>query len=182
MSVKVFVTVTGADKKLFKGESLQKGFENKIPVVGLDFGFLVPHDPASGQASGKRQHQPIVFTKEWGASSSRFYAAAYANEVLPSVIFEIYKTSPSGVQQVDHTIKLTDATLSEVSDSLFLGQPGGPPVDSRDLQQITFIFKKIEIDSVATTVEGDTIVADMIATEHPVLLMRPLRFRTRGAS
>lgn len=28
-----------------------------------------PRDPASGQATGKRQHKPISVTKEWSASS-----------------------------------------------------------------------------------------------------------------
>ena len=156
MPIKIFATFTGAKQGAFKGESTQKGFEHKIPGVGLAFGVLVPHDAASGQVSGKRQHQPIVFTKEWGASSPQFYAAAYTNEVLTSVLFEVYKTSPSGIQQVDHTIKLTNATISEVKDTLFLGQAGGPPVDSRDLQAITLTFQKIEI----TSVTGGTTAVD----------------------
>jgi type VI secretion system secreted protein Hcp len=156
MSTQIFATVTGAKQGPFKGESTQKGSENKIPGVGLTFGATVPHDQATGQASGKRQQQPVVFTKEWGASSPQFYVAAYTNEVLTTVLFEVYKTSPVGVQQVDHTVKLTNASLSLVHDSLFLGPTGGPLVDSRDLQQISFTFQKIEI----TSVTGGTTAVD----------------------
>jgi type VI secretion system Hcp family effector len=28
-----------------------------------------PRDPASGQATGKRQHKPVRITKEWGAAT-----------------------------------------------------------------------------------------------------------------
>jgi len=148
MPTQIFATVTGAKQGAFKGESTQKGFEKKIPGVGLTFGVLIPNDVATGQASGKRQHQPIVFTKEWGASSPQFFVAAYTNEVLTTVLFEVYKTAPNGVQQVDHTVTLTNATLNAVQDSLFVGQAGGPLLDSRDLQQISFTFQKIEIASV----------------------------------
>ncbi len=148
MPRQIFATVTGAKQGPFKGESTQKSFENKIPGVGLSFGVTSPHDANTGQATGKRQHQPIVFTKEWGVSSPQFYAAAYTNETLTTVLFEVYTTSPAGIQRVDHTVKLTNAILSAVQDSLLLGESGGPVIDTRDLQQISFVFEKIEIASV----------------------------------
>lgn len=33
-----------------------------------------PRDLATGQASGKRQHQPVTFVKEWGAATPRLSA------------------------------------------------------------------------------------------------------------
>ena len=156
MSTQIFATVTGAKQGVFKGESTQKGFENKIPCVGFNYGVTVPHDQATGQASGKRQHEPVSITREWGASSPQFFAAAYTNEVLTTVLIEVFTTAANGVQQVDHTVTLTNATLSAVEDSLFLGQTGGPVVDSRELQQISFTFQKIEI----TSVTGGTSAVD----------------------
>jgi len=148
MAVQIFATVTGAKQGVFKGESTQRLFENKIPGVVLNFGVISPRDPATGQVTGKRQHQPIVFTKEWGVSSPQFLEAAYTNETLTTVLFEVYTTSPTGIQRVDHTVKLTNASISSVLDSLSLGQSGGPVIDSRDLQQISFVFQKIEVTSV----------------------------------
>jgi type VI secretion system secreted protein Hcp len=149
MPTQIYATVTGAKQGPFKGELTQKPFDNKIPGVGLNFGVISPYDSASGHATGKkRQHQPIVFTKEWGVSSPQFYIAAYTNEMLTTVLFEIYTTSPAGIQRVDHTVKLTNATVSAVLDTLALGESGGPVIDTRDLQQISFVFQKIEITSV----------------------------------
>ncbi len=33
-----------------------------------------PRDAASGQASGKRQHKPVEFVKEWGAATPQLRA------------------------------------------------------------------------------------------------------------
>jgi type VI secretion system secreted protein Hcp len=156
MALQFFATVTGAKQGAFKGESTQKGREGKTPGVALTYGVASPRDVTSGQASGKRQQHPVVFTKEWGASSPQFYTAAYTNEILSSVLLEFYSTSPTGVQVVDHTIKLTNATIIEIEQSVMVPQSGGPVIDSRDLQVISMIFQKIEI----TSTTGGTTASD----------------------
>jgi hypothetical protein len=40
-----------------------------MPVLAFQYGVKSPCDAATGQASGKRQHQPIVITKAWGTAS-----------------------------------------------------------------------------------------------------------------
>ena len=67
MATQFFVTVTGARQGPFKGESTQKGREGKIPGVAFSYGVLSPRDPTSGLPTGKRQHQPVVFSKEWAS-------------------------------------------------------------------------------------------------------------------
>jgi type VI secretion system secreted protein Hcp len=154
MAVQIYATVTGAKQGAFKGETTQKGRENMIPVVGFSYGVIVPRDTATGQASGKRQHQPVVLTKEWGASSPQFYTAAYANEVLTTVVFNFFVINPVGVQQLDHTVKLTNATIASVQQSIHLPQSGGPIIDSRELQEISFTFQKIDITSISGGTEA----------------------------
>ena len=156
MPIQIFATVTGAKQGAFKGEATQKGREGKIPGVGFSYGLAIPRDAASGQATGKRMHRPVVFTKEWGASSPQFYAAAFSNELLSSVLFEFFATAANGTQIVDHTIKLTNAIIVESDQSLVLPQSGGPVIDSRDLHVISFTFQKIEI----TSLTGGTSAAD----------------------
>lgn len=156
MAPQFFATVTGAKQGAFKGESTQKGREGKIPGVGFSYGVAIPRDATSGQATGKRMHRPVVFTKEWGASSPQFYAAAFTNELLPSVVFEFYATASNGIQVLDHTIKLTNAIIVESDQSLLLPQSGGPVNDSRDLHVVSFTFQKIEI----TSLTGKTSATD----------------------
>lgn len=146
MAVQIYATVTGAKQGAFKGETTQKGREKMLPVVGFSYGVIVPHDIASGQASGRRQHQPVVFSKEWGASSPQFYTAAYTNEVLTTVIFSFFSLDKTGVQQLSHTIKLTNASIASVKQSVALPQSGGPIIDSRELQEISLTFQKIDIN------------------------------------
>ncbi len=148
MAVKIYATVIGDKQGTFKSEGTQGGLgKGKIPGVDFFYGVEVPHDAASGAGAGKVQHQPVIFTKEWGASSPQFYQAAFTNEVLTSATFEFVLLDATGKEVIDHTIKLTNATISEVEQSLQNGQAGGPLVDSRDLQSIYFYFQKIDITS-----------------------------------
>lgn len=155
MAVRFYATVIGAKQGTFKPEGAQGGL-GKGKVPGVDFSYAVesPRDAATGLPSGKRQHQPVIFTKEWGASSPQFYQAAFNNEVLTSVTFEFTLVGPDGKEAIDHTIKLTNATISEVEQSLQNGQAGGPAVDSRDLQSIFFTFQKIDITSISGGTEA----------------------------
>src|SRR5437764_3999748 len=145
MAIQLYVTVDAAKQGKFKGEGIDAD-KGRIPGVGLEYEVNAPRDPFSGQASGKRQHKPVVFTKEWGASSPQFYAALFTNEVLKSVLFEFVMTTNRG-EEVDHTIKLTNAAISGVRQSVHNGPTSGPPVDARELQEVTFTFQKIEIES-----------------------------------
>jgi type VI secretion system secreted protein Hcp len=147
MATKFFATVTGAKQGAFKGETTQKGREGKIQGVAFTYGVLSPRDLTSGLPTGKRQHQPIVFTKEWGVSSPQFYTAIYTNENLPTVLFEFFVTNPAGVEVLNHTIKLTNASISAIRQTLPDNQPVGSH-DPRELQEISFTFQKIDIVSI----------------------------------
>ncbi len=148
MAVQIYASFKGVKQGDFKGESTQKGHEGMILGVGFSYGVIVPRDVATGQASGKRQHQPVVFTKEWGPSSPQFYVAAYTNEVLSAVTFNFYVAGATGLQQLDHTVKLTNASIVSVKQSILLPQEGGPVIDSRELEEISLVFQKIDITSI----------------------------------
>ena len=155
MAEHFYATVVGARQGTFKGEGKSPLSMSKIPGVDFSYGVDIPHD-ASGHVTGRRQHLPVVFTKEWGASSPQFYAAVFDNETLTSVLFEFITIGPDGKESVGHTIKLTNASITEVEQSLNTGQSGGPLIDSRELETISFTFQKIEIASLS----GGTHAAD----------------------
>ena len=148
MALQIYASFKGVRQGDFKGETTQKGREGMIPGVAFNYGVLVPRDAASGLPTGKRQHQPVIFTKEWGVSSPQFYTAAYTNEALSQVTFNFFITGPTGIQQLDHTVKLTNALIISVKQVVHLPQSGGPLIDSRELQEISLTFQKIDITSI----------------------------------
>jgi type VI secretion system secreted protein Hcp len=70
-----------------------------------------PHDASTGMASGKRQHKPIVITKERGASNPQLWSALVNNENLKNVTIEFTKMNNAGIEYVYNTVKLTNATI-----------------------------------------------------------------------
>ena len=56
--------------------------------------FLQPRDAASGMATGKRQHAPVTFVKEWGPASPKLRAA--------SPTYDIKKVEGTGAKTMAH--------------------------------------------------------------------------------
>lgn len=72
----IFVKVAAGD---IDGDGLTDQAVIKLVCVGgeLEQAFYrvtSPRDSASGQASGKRQHRPVTFIKEWGAATPQLAA------------------------------------------------------------------------------------------------------------
>lgn len=145
MASQLFVTAVGTKQGAFKGESTQQGREGKIPGVTFSYGILSPRDPVTGAAVGKHLHQALIFTKEWGVASPQFYQAAFTSEVLATVLFEFFAINREGLLALDHTIKLTNASVTAVRQVLQNNQPVSSPGDPREFQEISLNFQKIEI-------------------------------------
>ncbi len=147
------VSIEGMKQGKFKGEGFEPKFKDKI--VGIAFGYEVqsPIDNASGQATGKRQHHPVWFVKEWGAASPQIFQALVTNEVLKSVIFEFYKKTVKGAEEIYFTIKLTNASISGLrllkgNDGSTCQMPGASLAgSSKELDLVTLTFQRIDIES-----------------------------------
>jgi type VI secretion system Hcp family effector len=96
-----------------------------------------PRDLATGQASGKRQHKPLIVTKSMDAATPLFQKVLDTNEVLTSVVLKIYR---SGTTTVDQTITLTNAGLSQI-DTVDTGAG-----DALPLERLSFTFQKIKYE------------------------------------
>lgn len=112
-------------------------------IGGLGFSYLVksPRDLASGQASGKRQHGPIVVTKTVGTASPQIFQALVTNEVLKSVVVDL----PGGEDGNGYTIKLSNATVSEVKQYTEVVNGRGTV-----LEDVSFTFQSIEVQDPGT--------------------------------
>ena len=129
------VSVEGQKTGKFQGEA---GLDSKVPATAFSFSVRSPHDPGSGQASGKRQYSAITFTKPWGASSPQLFSAASNNELLKSVLFEFSQVDAKGVPQVYETITLTGASISGITRRA--------SASTGEVEDISMLFTKIEID------------------------------------
>ena len=100
---KFTVQIEGSKQGKLKGECSDK--DQKDLLCGIDFSYEVvaPMDSATGQPSGKRQHKPVVITKEVGAASPQIFQALATNELLKSVLISFYRTfldTPEGGKDV----------------------------------------------------------------------------------
>ena len=117
---RVFVTVTGKTQGQFAGENNT----TRMEVSGFEMEVNSPRDLATGQASGKRQHLPVMFEKATGPASIQFYKAVASNEQLTTVIFEVYKSSAGGASVLDYKITMHNAAISSFKQSFAEGQKG----------------------------------------------------------
>jgi len=112
-----------------------------------------PRDAASGQASGKRQYQPVTIVKAWGAASPQGLTACATNEVLTEVDIDFTRPSPTGQEVIYQTVRLTNASVSQIA--RFTGRPDGgedTPASGHtgtatmmELERWAFTFQKIEV-------------------------------------
>jgi type VI secretion system secreted protein Hcp len=161
MATEFYVTVEGTKQGRLKGESVAEAHRDKLRGISFHYAVSSPRDAASGQASGKRQHQPVVFVKEWGAASPQLFQALVSNESLKSVLFEFVKTNENGEEVIYHSIKLTSASISAI-EQYINGDPEPPPTDPRALEKVSLTFQRIDIENA----DGKTSATDDLKGGH----------------
>jgi type VI secretion system secreted protein Hcp len=136
--VTLYVTVVGKKQGTFKGDGLTSRLHlDQMLASAFDYGLASPRDPATGLATGKRQHKPVVITKEWGPSMPQFLQAAATNEQLTKVTMEFWDTDRTGVQRLHFVVTLTNASILEVKQHL-----------ASDLltEDLSFTFQKVTVE------------------------------------
>src|SRR5262249_50614459 len=92
-TVDIYIAVEGTNQGKFKGESSAKQFSDQSRVLKFSYSVVSPRDVFTSQASSKRQHKPVVVTREPGAASPQFFTALATNEVLKSVVIRFWRTN-----------------------------------------------------------------------------------------
>ena len=105
---KVYISVLGKVQGQFPGE----GATTKIELTNFEMENVSPRDLATGQASGKRQHLPVLAQKPTGPATAQFFKAFTSNEQLTTVTFEVYKPGTGGALIQDYKIVLGNATIA----------------------------------------------------------------------
>lgn len=124
----VYVTVTGAKQGV-----LGKG---KIKVLKYDFQVTRQRNAATG-GPGSTSGPAISMTKGWDGASAGLLQALENNENLNPVTFEFMTVGLDGREQPAFTIKLTNATIVQITQSVDGGGPGA-------LEEVHFTYQKLE--------------------------------------
>jgi type VI secretion system secreted protein Hcp len=104
--------------------------DGRIPVLMLQHLVTAPRDAATGLATGKRIHQPLVISKAVDKSTPGLYAALTTNEVLPKVTIRWYRGSE------DYFItELSNAVITSIE-----VQPGTP---RGQVESVSFSYQQI---------------------------------------
>src|SRR4051812_24272 len=93
MALNSYLTLKGKKQGSIKGGVTQKGREGQIMVIAVSHEIVSPRDAASGLPTGRRQHKPLVITKEVDQSSPLLYNALVNNETITSFVLNFYRPS-----------------------------------------------------------------------------------------
>jgi type VI secretion system secreted protein Hcp len=143
---RLYARITGQKQGSFTGDVTTKGHEGWLLGGGFDYEVSSPHDPVSGQPTGRRQHRPITLTKAWTAASIQLFQALVTNETLTSVVFEFPGVAPDGVEQIAQRITLTNAAVIDIHRVSDESLGTHPPYD-----RISFAFETIRFDDLASS-------------------------------
>jgi type VI secretion system secreted protein Hcp len=132
------ITIDGQIQGQIRGG--QAGTTRAMEIFEFHHEIVSPRDAASGQATGKRQHKPITFVKEWDASTPLLFQALTRNENLTTVVVTVDRPDGGGYIR----IKLTNASVAGIA------RDTSAATDTLELETISLTYQKIEFEHVAT--------------------------------
>ncbi|MGC4232139.1 MAG: type VI secretion system tube protein TssD [Niabella sp.] len=161
MALNAYLRLKGQNQGNIKGSVTLKGRENTIEVIACNHEVVLPRDAASGLATGKRRHLPLVITKELDRSTPLLMQALISGEVLTSFELQFYTSQNTagigrtGAEKNYYTIRLTNATLSGIK--MAMPNNKNPElVKYKEFEEVSFVYEKIEwiwIDGGITTLD-----------------------------
>jgi type VI secretion system secreted protein Hcp len=161
----IYVSVKGTKQGQFKGDALRQNLPDKMVARKFFYEVTSPRDAATGMVSAKRQHKPVVITKEWSAASPQLFQALVGSEPLTEVLIDFVGTDPkSGQEVLTHRIRLTNAAVTNIVH--IMEEPGSAGaagtakhatgIGQPHLEQISFSFQRIDLEDLI----GKTAAAD----------------------
>ena len=119
MALNAYLKLKAQKQGDIKGSVTQKGREGKIAVIAAAHGVASPHDD-SGQATGRRVHQPFVITKELDKSSPLLYQAFVNNELITEWELQFWAPATTAAASVGaevqrYTVRLSNASIVDIA-------------------------------------------------------------------
>ena len=142
MALNAYLYLEGDTQGQIKGSVTQAGREDMIMVIGFDHTVVSPRDAASGLATGHRQHQPVVITKEIDAASPDLWRAMVHNENLSTFRLEFYRPSSSGMENHFYSIELFNAQISTIKTEM-LNNKYPENMTHLEREKVAFVYERI---------------------------------------
>jgi type VI secretion system secreted protein Hcp len=154
VALNAYLRLVGAKQGEIKGSVTQKGREGKIMVIAVSHGIMSPHDPGSGQATGRRQHGPFVITKEADRATVPLRSMLVDNEVAKEWELQFWRSVTAAETQY-FSIALREAVIVSID----LQMPNNKQADLMKLEtfeEVAFTYRRIEW----TWTDGGLVAAD----------------------
>jgi type VI secretion system secreted protein Hcp len=151
-SVALFLELNGVE---IHGDNRnqQDGREGSIECTYFQYGVSVPISKGSGQASGKRQHEPITIRKPIDQSTPLLFRGLVQNQAVEAT-FKFYKLGADNEQHDFYTIDITKGRIASINEiSPDNENRVGDGASSFPLEQVTFTFQTIRWRFEPTAVE-----------------------------
>lgn len=148
MALNAYLTLQGVKSGDIKGSCTLKGRENQIVVIASRHEVRAPHDAATGQPAGRRQHQPFVITKEVDKATPLLYQALVNGEELSEFALHFWRPGVksamgTGGEVQYYTVKLKQARITGIS----FQQPSTRDIEMQkvaEFEEIAFSYQHIE--------------------------------------
>jgi len=143
MALNAYLRLEGQKSGAIKGSVIHKGREDSIMVIAFNHEVLSPRDPATGLPTGQRQHKVLTITKEIDKATPLLMNVLVTNENLKKWELRFWRPSPSGIEKQFFTIKLFNATISDIRMEM-LNNMYPENVRHNEREHISFTYQKIE--------------------------------------
>lgn len=142
MALNAYLRVVGEIQGPIQGSVNQRGREDQIMVIAFSHEVISPRDASSGLPTGKRQHQPLIITKEIDRSTPLLAKALVSNENLPEWELLFWRPGKSGKEKQHYTISLADASIVAINQEMPNNKyPENFPHAARE--HISFCYRRI---------------------------------------
>jgi type VI secretion system secreted protein Hcp len=97
------------------GSCVQEGHKDEMLVFAFSHEVTIPRDIATGQPSGKRQHKPLVITKELDQASPLLSQACVDGDRIKNAKLKFYRIH-QGLEEHYYTVEIKNAVIVDVKD------------------------------------------------------------------
>lgn len=112
-----------------------EGIDGEIAIESFSWGVSSPRDAASGQATGKRQYQPLIIRKQVDKASPLLFRLI--NDGKGNNIKRVTLGRPPSDGKAGYTVVFDDVNITLFQEQ---GDLGSSPIEN-----LSFVYQKVEL-------------------------------------